>query len=66
MIPSHVGILGNELADKEAKRSLSLDNIYVCNPLYKEDIKAVSRTFLKNMWQKLMGQQLKRKTFVLY
>ena len=65
-IPSHVGIFGNELADIEAKRSLSLDNIYVCNPLYKEDIKAVSRTFLKNMWQKLMGQQLKRKTFVLY
>ena len=50
-IPS-VGILGNELADKEAKQSLSLKNIYVFNPLYKEDIKTLSRTFLKDMWQK--------------
>jgi len=44
--------MGNELADKEAKNSLSLENIYVFNPLYKEDIKTVCRTFLKNMWQK--------------
>jgi hypothetical protein len=36
---------------KEAKHSLSFKNIYVFNPLYKEDIKTLSRTFLKDMWQ---------------
>jgi hypothetical protein len=39
------------LADKEAKYSLSFKNIYVFNPLYKEDIKTLSRTFLKDVWQ---------------
>ena len=48
LIPSHVGILGNELAGKEAKHSLSLDNIYVFNSLYKEDKKTTSKTFLKH------------------
>jgi hypothetical protein len=51
--------LGNELADKEAKHSLSFKNIYVFNPLYKEDIKTLSRTFLKDMWQKKWDIKLK-------
>ena len=65
-IPSHVGILGNELADKEAKHSLSLKNIYVFNPLYKEDIKTLSRTFFERYVAKKMGHQPKRKTFIWY
>jgi hypothetical protein len=58
-IPSHVGILGNALADKEAKHSSSLNNIYVFNPLYKEDMKTLSITFLKDMWQKKWDINLK-------
>ena len=58
-IPSHVGILGNELADKKLK-SLSLKNIYVCNPLYKEDIKTLSITILKDMWQKKWDSNLNK------
>jgi hypothetical protein len=54
------------LADKEAKNSLSLKNIYIFDPLYKEDIKTLSRTILKDMWQKKMGQHPKRKTFIWY
>ena len=60
-IPSDVGILGNELADKEAKNSLCLKNIYVLNPLYKEDIK---KNYFKRYVGKKMGQQPKRKTFI--
>jgi ribonuclease HI len=48
LIPSHVGILGNELAGTEAKHSPSLGNIYVFNSLYKEDKKTTSKTFLKH------------------
>ena len=44
---------------KKAKHSLSLKNIYVFNPLYKEDIKTLSRTFLKDMWQKKWDIKLK-------
>ena len=44
---------------KKAKHSLSLKNIYVFNPLYKEDIKTLSRTFLKDMWQKTWDSNLK-------
>ena len=62
-IPSHVSILGNELADKEAKRSLSFRNIYVFNPLYKEDIK---KNYFERYVAKNMGQQPKRKTFIWY
>jgi hypothetical protein len=42
-----------------AKHSLSFKNIYVFNPLYKEDIKTLSRTFLKDMWQNKWDINLK-------
>ena len=51
-VPSHVGVTGNELADVEAKKSLSLPEISNFLPLFKEDIKTLCKNFIKNMWQK--------------
>jgi len=50
-IPSHVGLQGNELADLEAKKALDYQFCNVYTPLYKQDIKSLCKTLLKNMWQ---------------
>ena len=50
-IPSHVGVMGNEIADRFAKHALSMDTIDINIPLSKSDIKNLSKGILLNMWQ---------------
>ena len=61
-IPSHVGILGNELADQEAKKALKYYNPIIQIPLYKDDIKTVCKNMLKNLWQQNWNNNTKGRT----
>ncbi|VDI27488.1 NIMA (never in mitosis gene a)-related kinase [Mytilus galloprovincialis] len=47
MIPSHVGLSGNEMADTAAKKALSIETCITSIPLYKEDIKCLCKNLLK-------------------
>lgn len=50
-IPSHVGLSGNEMADIAAKNALSIETCLTKTPMYKEDIKCLSKNILRTMWQ---------------
>lgn len=56
-VPAHVGICGNEAADREAKQAVSSDIVY-----YKKvphcDMKPVIRNYIKKSWQERWASPL--------
>ena len=71
-IPSHIGIIGNERADKEAKSSLELDDVRPLSIPF-TDFLPKAKQFYHNLWQAiwdgstdfltLIHPELKKKTY---
>ena len=49
-VPAHVGIPGNEFADREAKAVITRENISF-NHIPVNDLKTVIRKYVRNQWQ---------------
>ncbi len=50
-MPAHIGIQGNETADKEAKAAVKNNDINVIVNLSKSEIKSIIKKRLKERWQ---------------
>ena len=51
-IPAHIGIKGNELADKFAKAAIKRNHIDIKVPLSKKEMKTTIKYKMKERWQK--------------
>jgi len=56
-VPVHIGIQGNETADKEAVKN---NNINLIVNLSKSEIKSIIKKRLKKRWQKQWDKEKKR------
>ena len=59
-IPSHIGILGNEMVDQQAKTSLSLEptSFYIPFSNFKPSINKYILEELQNSWNNSIGNTL--------
>jgi len=51
-VPSHIGVIGNELADRYAKQASKNSYIEILIPFSKEEIKSIIKQKVKERWQK--------------
>ena len=63
-IPVHIGIKGNELADKCAKEATKRNHIDITVPFSESEIKTTIKYKLKERWQKQWEEERKRKVVI--
>ena len=51
LVPAHIGIKGNEVADKIAKKTLNQDHIIIHIPLGKGEVKTIIKVETMKRWQ---------------
>ena len=63
-LPSHVGITGNEKADKAAKSALNKPILRI--PIPYSDLKPIINKYIHNKWQQTWNLQTQNKLYQIY
>ncbi len=62
-VPAHVGITGNEMADRLAKRALTKDNVEVQVNVSKAEVKCIIWEKINKRWQERWEREEKEGTY---